>query len=60
MEREDANTSVKTHRVLSDSTAAYDVSDEDRSAMPLYCACHDNREGEIEWEEVSNDELTDD
>ena len=55
---------MEIYRVLSDSTAAetdseQDVSDEGGPEMPPFYARRDNREGEIEWEDVSSDELTD-
>ena len=54
---------MEIYRVLSDSTAAeldskQDVSDEGGPVMPPFYARRDNREGEIEWEDVSSDELT--
>ena len=54
---------VEIYCVLSDSTAAElgsDISNKGGPAMTLYYARRDNREGELEWEEVSSDELTDD
>ena len=55
---------MELHRVLSEFTAAeqdseQDVGDEGGPEMPPFYALRDNREGEIEWEVVSSDELTD-